>query len=91
MPTILVIEDDASIRTGVLDALQSSGYDTLFAANGRDGMEVAQRATFVLLLLDLVLPHVDGFTILKAVREQRPITPVIILSAMGQETRESFR
>ena len=86
MPTILVIEDDTSIRTGVLDALQSAGYDTLFAANGRDGMEVAQRATFDLLLLDLVLPHVDGFTILKAVREQRPVTPVIILSAMGQES-----
>jgi DNA-binding response OmpR family regulator len=85
MPTILVIEDDTSIRTGVLDALQAAGYETLFAANGRDGMEVALRATFDLLLLDLVLPHVDGFTILKSLREQRPVTPVIILSAMGQE------
>jgi len=85
MPTILVIEDDASIRTGVLDALQAAGYETIFAANGRDGLESARRATFDLLLLDLVLPHVDGFTILKTLRENRPVTPVIILSAMGQE------
>lgn len=85
MPTVLVIEDDASIRTGVLDALQAAGYDTLHAANGRDGKEVALRGNFDLLLLDLVLPHVDGFTILQALREQRPVTPVIILSAMGQE------
>lgn len=87
MPTILVIEDDTSIRTGVLDALEAAGYETLFAANGRDGMEIALRATFRLLLLDLVLPYVDGFTILEALRVQRPVTPVIILSAMGQGGR----
>lgn len=85
MPTILVIEDDSSIRTGVIDALTAAGYETLSAANGRDGLETALRASFDLLLLDLVLPQVDGFTILKALREQRPVTPVIILSAMGQE------
>jgi DNA-binding response OmpR family regulator len=85
MPTILVIEDDASIRTGVLDALNAAGYETLHAANGRDGLETALRATYDLILLDLVLPYVDGFEILKAVREQRPVTPIIILSAMGAE------
>lgn len=85
MPTVLVIEDDAAIRTGLVDALESAGYATLHAANGRDGLELAGRATFDLLLLDLVLPHVDGLTILKAVRQLRPTTPVIILSAMGAE------
>ncbi|RYD31347.1 MAG: response regulator transcription factor [Verrucomicrobiaceae bacterium] len=85
MPTILVIEDDAPIRTGLVDALDSAGYDTVSASDGRAGMESAQRASFDLLLLDLVLPHVDGLTILKKVRELRPTTPVIILSAMGAE------
>ena len=85
MPTILVIEDDASIRTGVLDALNAAGYETLHAANGRDGLETGLRATYDLMLLDLVLPYVDGFEILKGVREQRPVTPIIILSAMGAE------
>ncbi len=85
MPTVLVIEDDASIRTGLRDALEAVGYETLAAADGRAGLDVVQRATFDLLLLDLVLPHVDGLTILKKVRELRPTTPVIILSAMGAE------
>lgn len=86
MPAILVIEDDSSIRTGVLDALNCAGYETLNAANGRDGMELALRASYDLLLLDLVLPHTDGLTILAKLRESRPVTPVIILSAMGAET-----
>lgn len=86
MPTILVIEDDTPIRTGLIDALEAAGYETVWAADGRAGMESVQRASFDLLLLDLVLPHVDGLTILTKVREVRPTTPVIILSAMGSET-----
>lgn len=85
MPVVMVIEDDASIRAGLLDALEASGYETLHAADGRKGMEMALRATFDLLLLDLVLPHTDGLTILKTLRERRPTTPVIILSALGAE------
>jgi DNA-binding response OmpR family regulator len=86
MPTVLVIEDDAAIRTGLLDALSATGYETLHACDGRAGMEVIGRANFDLLLLDLVLPFVDGLTILTKVRELRPTTPVIILSAMGAES-----
>ncbi len=85
MPTVLVIEDDTAIRTGLLDALEATGYETLHAPDGRAGLEVVERANFDLLLLDLVLPHIDGLTILKKVRELRPTTPVIILSAMGAE------
>ncbi len=85
MPTVLVIEDDAAIRRGLLDALESSGYETLWAADGRAGLEVVGRASFDLLLLDLVLPHIDGFAVLAKLRETRATTPVIILSAMGAE------
>lgn len=83
--TILVIEDDAAIRRGVLDALSFAGYATLFAADGAEGARLALSATFDLLLLDLVLPHASGFDILKALRRERPGTPVIILSARGEE------
>ena len=83
--TILVIEDDAAIRRGVLDALNFSGYATLSAADGAEGVKLALSATFDLLLLDLVLPHASGFDILKALRRDRPGTPVIILSARGEE------
>lgn len=83
--TILVIEDDSAIRRGVLDTLAFAGYQTLQAAEGTTGMELALHATYDLLLLDLVLPHASGFDILKRLRESRPGVPVIILSARGEE------
>lgn len=85
MPTLLVIEDDSAIRRGVCDALRFSGYEVLEAAEGLSGMEQAQKASFDLMLLDLVLPNHNGFEILRALREHRPGTPVIILSARGEE------
>lgn len=85
MPTVLVIEDDTAIRTGLLDALEATGYETLQAGDGRAGMELVKRATFDLVLLDLVLPYTDGLTILTTIRQLRPTVPVIILSAMGAE------
>ena len=83
--TILVIEDDSAIRRGVVDALSFSGYTVMEAGEGLKGMELAQQATFDLLLLDLVLPNHSGFEILRALRDHRPGTPVIILSARGEE------
>ncbi len=82
---ILVIEDDSAIRRGIVDALQFAGYETLEAANGNDGMTHALRATFDLLLLDLILPGPSGFEILHAFHEARPTLPVIVLTARGEE------
>src|ERR1051326_200963 len=82
---ILVIEDDSAIRQGIVDALQFAGYETLQAANGTEGMAQALRASFDLLLLDLILPGQNGFAILKAAREARPTLPVIVLTARGEE------
>lgn len=84
-PTILVVEDDPSIRRGVLDVLEYAGYRTLEAADGHAGMELALRAQYRLLLLDLVLPGPSGFEILEALRRQRPGQAVIVLSARGEE------
>ena len=85
MKTLLVIEDDHAIRRGVCDALRFAGYEVLEAAEGSAGMAQALRAKFDLLLLDLVLPNYSGFEILEALKQQRPGTPVIILSARGEE------
>lgn len=85
MPTILVVEDDSAIRRGVCDALRFSGHTVLEAAEGRAGMEQAQKASFDLMLLDLVLPNYNGYEILSTVQQHRPGTPVIILSARGEE------
>ncbi len=84
-PTILVIEDDAAIRQGILDALAFDGYGTLEAANGEVGLELAVRVDCDLVLLDLVLPKREGLEILKDVRATRPSLPVIILTARGEE------
>ncbi len=83
---VLTIEDDAAIRRGIVDALKFSGFDVLEAADGDTGMEMAMGRDYDLLLLDLVLPGASGLQILERVRAARPTQPVIILTAMGQET-----
>ncbi len=85
MPTILVIEDDSAIRQGITDALRFTGYETLVAADGKEGMRLALEANYCLLLLDLILPHHSGLDILKALRAKRSGQAVIILSARGEE------
>src|SRR5437867_1185590 len=82
---VLVVEDDSAIRQGIVDALKFAGYDTIQARNGNEGLAEALRASFDLLLLDLVLPGVSGFDILEATRAARPTLPVIILTARGEE------
>ncbi len=82
---ILVVEDDAAIRRGIVDAATFAGYDVLEAANGNDGMRMAVRVDYDLLLLDLVLPGHTGLEILAEVRISRPTLPVIILTALGAE------
>ena len=82
---VLAIEDDPAIRRGIVDALQFAGYQTLEAARGDTGLEVALSREFDLLLLDLVLPGRDGLEILREVRRLRPTLPIIILTARGEE------
>ena len=83
--TILVIEDDPAVRRGVVDALEFGGYQTLEAGDGEAGLELALRGSYRLLLLDLVLPGRDGFSILAELKKRRAGQPVIILSARGEE------
>lgn len=82
---ILVVEDDSAIRTGIVDALTFADFDVIQAGNGDDGMRMAVRGGYDLLLLDLVLPGASGLEILAEVRTSRPTIPVIILTALGDE------
>lgn len=84
-PTLLVIEDDPAVRQGIVDVLEYAGYQTLEAADGHAGMELALKANYRLLLLDLVMPGPSGFEILAALKRHRPGQAVIILSARGEE------
>jgi DNA-binding response OmpR family regulator len=82
---ILIVEDDAAIRRGIVDALQFEGYATLEAADGNKGLQMAVTVECDLILLDLVLPGKDGLEILREVRATRPTLPVIVLTARGEE------
>jgi DNA-binding response OmpR family regulator len=83
---VLVVEDDAAIRRGLVDALRFHGYEAREAADGRDGLRMALRPEHDLLLLDLVLPGGEGLEILREVRLVFPTLPVIILTAKGDES-----
>ncbi|MBL9078464.1 MAG: response regulator transcription factor [Planctomycetes bacterium] len=83
--TVLVVEDDSAIRRGLVDSLQFAGYAVIACADGREGLETALAAQLDLAILDIVLPHKDGFEILRAVRAARPSLPVILVTARGAE------
>lgn len=84
-PTILVIEDDSAVRTGIVDTLEYGGYRTLEAADGHEGIKMALQSNYRLLLLDIVMPGPSGFEILAALKKARPGQAVIMLSARGEE------
>ncbi|NUP95575.1 MAG: response regulator transcription factor [Planctomycetaceae bacterium] len=82
---VLVIEDEEALRLALVDALRSEGFDVLEAADGERGLELALSEAPELVLLDLMLPKRDGFSVLRAIREDRLQSAVIVLSARGEE------
>ena len=84
-PVVLVVEDDAPIRRGLVDALTFAGYRVLEAADGDRGLATALGADLDLLLLDILLPGRDGFSVLEEVRRARPRLQVILVTARGME------
>jgi len=83
--TVLVVEDDAAIRRGLVDSLQFAGYSVIACADGQEGLETALAAQLELVILDVMLPRRDGFQILAEVRRARPALPVILVTARGAE------
>ncbi len=85
METILVIEDDPSILLGIRKSLEYEGYKVLVARDGEEGLAMAFDARPDLILLDIMLPHVNGFEICRSVRRHEPTLPILIISAKDQE------
>jgi DNA-binding response OmpR family regulator len=83
---ILVVEDNALLAAGVRSNLEFEGYQVNVAATGREGLRLAKTRTHALIVLDLMLPDIDGFRVLRELREHGVETPVLILTAMGDET-----
>ncbi|MFO1078627.1 MAG: response regulator transcription factor [Planctomycetota bacterium] len=82
---ILVVEDDRAIRRGLVDALAFAGFRAIEAADGPSGLSTAIAGDIDLVLLDVLLPGLDGFAVLARLREVRPALPVIMLTARGAE------
>jgi len=78
---ILVVEDEIGILEGIVSILKEEQYDVDTAQNGYDGLELANQNIYDAIILDIMLPEVDGFTILKTVRENGIKTPIILLTA----------
>ena len=83
---ILVVEDERNIVDILTFNLQREGYDTLEALDGAAGLRLALEQDPDLILLDLMLPKLDGFQVCRTLREQGRATPIIMLTAREEET-----
>ena len=83
--SILVVEDDTAILQGLLDVLVFNGYQATGVEDGGEGLEKALGERHDLIILDVMLPTLDGFTICKKVRKEKPNQAIIILTAKGSE------
>ena len=84
--TVLVIEDDPSIRRGLVDSLSCAGYATLESGHGEEALKIALQAEIDLALVDVMLPGIDGFDLVGEIRRSKPALPLIMVTALGAES-----
>lgn len=82
---ILVVEDEASLREGLVDLLTHAGHQVQAAADGEAAVRLGLTQDFELVLLDLMLPRMDGFEVCRRLRERHPALGVLMLTARGDE------
>ena len=86
MTRILVVEDNADLAFGLQTALEIEGYEVEIAEDGRTGLARAREMAPDLVVLDLMLPGLDGYSVLREVRRSSLDMPVLILTARGEES-----
>src|SRR5712672_2885639 len=82
---ILVVEDEASLRDGIVDLLAADGHQVTAVGDGIAGVEAGLRDPFDLVVLDLMLPRLDGMEVCRRLRAARPGMPILMLTARGSE------
>lgn len=85
MTKVLVIEDNANLAFGLTRSLESEGYEVEAADDGNKGLELARTCGADLIVLDLMLPGIDGYSVLRQLREKGSDVPVLILTARSEE------
>ncbi|HUN10973.1 MAG TPA: response regulator transcription factor [Rhabdaerophilum sp.] len=81
---VLVVEDIADVGEAIVASLERMGHRVDWERDGRSADELARVQTYDLLVLDVMLPHLDGFSILRRLRERKDRTPVLVLTARSQ-------
>jgi DNA-binding response OmpR family regulator len=83
---VLIIEDDPTLLRGLKDNFEHEGYKVVTAADGEKGLELALDITPSLILLDIMLPKINGYEICRLIRKEGLDVPIIMLTAKGQES-----
>ncbi|HXU83065.1 MAG TPA: response regulator, partial [Polyangia bacterium] len=83
---ILIIEDEPDIARGLRDALEFEQFEVLTTGHGREGIKLVRERGTDLVILDLMLPDVNGFSVCEEIRGFQPTVPIIMLTARSQET-----
>ena len=82
---ILLVEDEPALARGLSDTMRAQGFDVHVAADGQRGLEMAASVKPDLILLDIMLPKVNGFDVCRTLRRQGTDVPIVMLTAKGQE------
>jgi DNA-binding response OmpR family regulator len=84
---VVIIEDDAMISSMYKTKLDASGFEVMISDNGADGLELVKKEKPDIILLDIILPQLDGFSVLEAIKadEKTKKIPVLILTNLGTE------
>lgn len=85
MAQILIVEDELQMQRGLKDNLEFEGYNVTIVDDGKKGLKIIQEQKFDLVLLDVMLPGMSGFDLCKKVRSEGITTPIIMLTAKGEE------
>jgi DNA-binding response OmpR family regulator len=86
METVLIVEDDPTMLRGLKDNFEFKGYHVLTAADGEEGLNAALDGKPDLILLDIMLPKINGYEVCRLIREQQLEMPIVMLTAKGQES-----
>ena len=85
MTRILIVDDEAKIREMIRKYAAFEGFETEEAVDGLDAVERCENANFDLVVMDIMMPNLDGFSAVREIRKAHPGMPVIMLSALGEE------
>jgi len=86
METVLIVEDDPTMLRALMDNFEFAGYKVLTAKDGEEGLDAALNGNVDLIILDIMLPKINGYELCRLVRQEKLEMPIIMLTAKGEES-----